>query len=50
MVVFFLVKAVNKVMKKSDDEEKAAEPSKEDEMIQYLKKISESVDKNNSEK
>lgn len=50
LVVFFLVKGVNKLMRTSKPEEKAEEPSKEDEMIKYLKKISESVDAKDTEK
>lgn len=48
LVVFFLVKAMNTVInarKSDEDAEEEEEASKEDEMIMYLKKISESVDK-----
>ncbi|MFD1418168.1 large-conductance mechanosensitive channel protein MscL [Companilactobacillus keshanensis] len=44
LVVFFLVKAMNKVINKRE-EEADVESTKEDEMIEYLKKISESLDK-----
>ncbi|AKP68391.1 large-conductance mechanosensitive channel protein MscL [Companilactobacillus ginsenosidimutans] len=50
VVVFFIVKGVNRLMKKSESEEEDDDkPDKDDEMIKYLKKISESVDKSNSE-
>ncbi|WP_125760853.1 large-conductance mechanosensitive channel protein MscL [Companilactobacillus hulinensis] len=48
IVVFFLVKAMNTVInarKTEDEEEEAEDDAKTDEMIMYLKKISESVDK-----
>lgn len=50
IVVFFIVKGVNRLMKSKKAEEQEEEPSKEDEMIKYLKKISESVDAKDSEK
>lgn len=50
LVVFFLVKGVNKLMTSKKHEEAAPEPTKEDEMIAYLKKISESMDESHSNK
>lgn len=43
LVVFFLVKIMNKIINNRAEEEEE-ETTKEDEMIMYLKKISESVD------
>lgn len=43
-VVFLLVKAMNKVIKNRDEEEPEEETTKEDEMVMYLKKISDALD------
>lgn len=43
-VVFLLVKVMNKIIKSRDEEEAEPEETKEDEMIMYLKKISEALD------
>lgn len=43
-VVFLLVKAMNKIIKSRDEEEAEEETTKEDEMVMYLKKISDSLD------
>lgn len=44
-VVFLLVKVMNKVMKSRDEEvEEEEDTTKEDEMVMYLKKISDSLD------
>jgi Large-conductance mechanosensitive channel len=51
IVVFLLVKVMNKIIKKRDSEEtEDEEPTKEDEMVMYLKKISDSLDEKDSEK
>ncbi|PMD70684.1 large-conductance mechanosensitive channel protein MscL [Companilactobacillus nuruki] len=47
-VVFLLVKVMNKVIK-SREEEPEPEDTKEDEMVMYLKKISDSLDEKNKE-
>lgn len=44
IVVFFLVKAMNKVISSRDEEEEEEETTKEDEMVMYLKKISDALD------
>lgn len=43
-VVFLLVKAMNKIIKNRDEEEPEEETTKEDEMVMYLKKISDALD------
>ncbi|CAJ1181270.1 large-conductance mechanosensitive channel protein MscL [Companilactobacillus nantensis] len=43
-VVFLIVKAMNKIIKSRDEEETEEETTKEDEMVMYLKKISNSLD------
>ncbi|MBL3529748.1 large-conductance mechanosensitive channel protein MscL [Companilactobacillus zhachilii] len=43
-VVFLLVKVMNKIIKTRDEEEAEEETTKEDEMVMYLKKISDSLD------
>lgn len=43
-VVFLLVKVMNKIIKSRDEEEAEPEETKEDEMVMYLKKISEALD------
>ena len=43
-VVFLLVKVMKKIIKSRDEEEAEPEETKEDEMIMYLKKISEALD------
>ncbi|GEO78080.1 large-conductance mechanosensitive channel [Companilactobacillus mindensis DSM 14500] len=44
IVVFFLVKAMNKIISSRDEEEEEPETTKEDEMVMYLKKISDALD------
>lgn len=47
-VVFLLVKVMNKIIKNRDEEEQPEEDTtKEDEMVMYLKKISDSLDEKN---
>ncbi|AYE38627.1 large-conductance mechanosensitive channel protein MscL [Companilactobacillus zhachilii] len=43
-VVFLLVKVMNKIIKTRDEEEAEEETTKEDEIVMYLKKISDSLD------
>lgn len=43
-VVFLLVKVMNKIIKNREEEEAEPEETKEDEMVMYLKKISEALD------
>ncbi len=45
-VVFLIVKAMNKIIKKRE-EEPVEEDTKEDEMVMYLKKISDALDEKN---
>ncbi|APX72434.1 large-conductance mechanosensitive channel protein MscL [Companilactobacillus allii] len=52
IVVFLLVKGMNKVInarKSAEDEKEEEKESSTDEMIMYLKKISESIDSNKEE-
>ena len=43
-VVFLLVKVMNKIIKSRDEEEAEPEEDKQEEMVMYLKKISEALD------
>ena len=43
-VVFLLVKVMNKIIKSHDEEEAEPEEDKQEEMVMYLKKISEALD------
>ncbi|APU71762.1 large-conductance mechanosensitive channel [Companilactobacillus crustorum] len=43
-VVFLLVKVMNKIIKNREEETEEEETTKEDEMVMYLKKISDSLD------
>lgn len=43
-VVFLLVKVMNKIIKNREEETEEGETTKEDEMVMYLKKISNSLD------
>src|SRR5699024_10470451 len=43
-VVFLLVKVMNKIIKSRDEEEAETEEDKQEEMVMYLKKISEALD------
>ena len=44
IVVFFLVKIMNRIINNRTEEEEEPETTKEDEMVMYLKKISDSLD------
>jgi len=46
-VVFLLVKVMNKIINNRQAEEEEAEDTKEDEMVMYLKKISDALDEKN---
>jgi len=46
-VVFLIVKVMNKIIHNREAEEEEAEDSKEEEMVMYLKKISDSLDEKN---
>jgi len=46
-VVFLLVKVMNKIIDNRQAEEEEAEDTKEDEMVMYLKKISDALDEKN---
>jgi len=46
-VVFLIVKVMNKIINNREAEEEEAEDSKEEEMVMYLKKISDSLDEKN---
>ena len=43
-VVFLLVKVMNKIIKSRDEEEAEPEEDKQEEMVMYLKKVSEALD------
>ncbi|GEO48104.1 large-conductance mechanosensitive channel protein MscL [Companilactobacillus kimchii] len=46
-VVFLIVKVMNKIIKTREDEEEAEEDNKDEEVVMYLKKISDSLDEKN---
>ncbi|GEO58201.1 large-conductance mechanosensitive channel protein MscL [Companilactobacillus bobalius] len=46
-VVFLIVKVMNKIIKTREDEEEAEEDNKDEEVVMYLKKISDSLEEKN---
>lgn len=46
-VVFLIVKVMNKIIKTREDEEEAEDDNKDEEVVMYLKKISDSLDEKN---
>ncbi|MDR4934491.1 large-conductance mechanosensitive channel protein MscL [Companilactobacillus paralimentarius] len=47
-VVFLIVKVMNKIIKTREDEEEAEEDNKDEEVVMYLKKISDSLEEKKS--